>query len=69
MVKNRSGYNAKYWTEHKEQITARRKQYYKDHKEEIDKRNKEWLDANREWWNAYMCERRAKQKLDKDPKA
>ena len=66
MTMTRKEYNAKYWAEHKEEISAKRKEYYKEHKEEIDKRNRVWLDANREHWNEYMRKRRAKQKLDKE---
>ena len=66
---NRSEYNAKYWAEHKEEISERRKKLYKEHKAEIDERNKRWLNANRDKWNAYMRERRKKAKLDKSKEA
>lgn len=66
MRKSKSEYNAKYWAEHKEQITAHRRQYYQENKDKIDKRNRKWLDANRDRWNEYMRERRAKLKLDKE---
>lgn len=65
---SRSEYNAKYWAEHKEEISERRKKLYKEHKTEIDERNKRWLNANRDKWNAYMRERRKKAKLDKSEK-
>lgn len=63
---NKSEYNAKYWAEHKKEISERRKKLYKEHKAEIDERNKRWLNANRDKWNAYMRERRKKAKLDKE---
>ena len=69
MAKNRSEYNKKYWAEHKEEIAEQRKKFYKEHKGEILERNKKWVEANRERWNAYMRERRAKQKLDKKENA
>ena len=62
---NSKEYNAKYWQEHKEEISERRKKLYKERKGEIDERNKRWLDANRDKWNAYMRERRRKAKLDR----
>ena len=66
---NRSEYNAKYWAEHKKEISERRKKLYREHKEEIDERNKRWLNANREHWNAYLREYRRKKKLDKKNQA
>ena len=62
---NSKDYNAKYWQEHKEEISERRKKLYRERKGEIDERNKRWLDANRDKWNAYMRERRRKAKLDR----
>ena len=65
---NTKEYNAKYWKEHKEQISERRKKFYQEHKEEISKRNKRWIEANRDKWNAYQREyyRRKKAELDKN---
>lgn len=65
MAKDRSEYNKKYWAEHKEELSAHRKERYKREKDKIDAINRRWLDANREHWNAYMRERRRKAKLDK----
>ena len=65
---NRKEYNAKYWIEHKEQLSARRKKNYRENKEKIDARNKKWIEKNREHWNEYMRERRRRAKLDKEKK-
>ena len=62
-------YNAKYWAEHKEEISKRRKEFYKEHKEEIDARHQRWLDENRDHWNKYMRERRRKARLDEKEQA
>lgn len=67
--KKRSEYNARYWAEHKEQISAHRKEIYKRDKDKIDARHNRWVDANRERWNAYMRDRRKKAKLDKKTQA
>ena len=58
-------YNAKYWADHKEQISARRKETYKRDRDAIIRRNKQWLENNKEHWNAYQREYRRKKKLDK----
>lgn len=64
--KKRSEYNARYWAEHKEQISAHRKEVYKRDRDKINERNKRWLKNNREQWNAYLREYRRKKKLDKE---
>ena len=68
MKKNRSEYNKRYWATHKEEIAEQRKGFYKEHKKEILERNKKWLEENRDRWNAYQREYRAKRKLDKKKK-
>ena len=65
----RSEYNAKYWQEHKKAISKRRKEEYPKNRDKILARNKKWLKDNKDKWNAYQRERRAKLKLDKKGKA
>lgn len=58
-------YNAKYWAEHKKQISEKRKKRYEEdaeYREHIISKNKEWIENNRDRWNEYMRERRAKLK-------
>lgn len=62
-------YNAKYWSEHKEQISKKRKEHYEKHREEILEKQKLWVEQNRDRWNKYQRERRAKLKLDKGKQA
>lgn len=69
MAKNRSEYNAKYWAEHKEAISKRRKKEYLKNRGKILARNKKWLKDNKDKWNAYQREYRAKLRLDKKGKA
>ena len=57
---NSKEYNAKYYQEHKQEISERKKQHYQEHKEDILARNKRWMENNREHWNAYMRNRRKK---------
>lgn len=55
-------YSAKYYQEHRQEISERKKRHYEEHKEEILARNKRWLENNREHWNEYIRERRKKLK-------
>ena len=68
MAKSRSEYNAKYWASHKEEISEKRKKRYKEHKEIVDATNRKWLDKNRDRWNTYMRDYRAKKRLERDKK-
>lgn len=62
----RVDYNKKYWQEHKEQISAHRKEIYKRDRDKINERNKRWLKNNKEQWNAYLREYRRRKKLDRE---
>ena len=53
-------YNAKYYREHKQEISERKKKHYEKHREDILARNKRWMENNRDHWNAYMRDRRKK---------
>lgn len=60
---NRKEYNAKYWAEHRDEISKQRKKYYQKNKEEIKARSTRWFQANRDRWNKYQRERaRSKRK-------
>ena len=61
-MSNTSEYNARYYAEHKKEISERRKKVYKRDKKKITERNLKWRDNNREHWNAYMREYRRKKK-------
>ena len=67
-MNNKKEYNAEYWIKNKDRISAQRKEHYKKHREEILERNKKWITNNRDKWNAYQREYRAKLKLDKEKK-
>ena len=55
-------YNAKYWAEHKKEISEKRKEAYQRDKDKIKVRNKKWVEKNREKWNAYLREYRKAKK-------
>lgn len=61
-MSNTKEYNAKYYAEHKKEISERRKEVYKKDKKKIIDRNKKWQKDNREYWNAYMREYRRRKK-------
>lgn len=61
-MSNSKEYNAKYYAEHKEELSKKRKEVYKKDRERILKRNKKWLKDNREQWNEYMREYRRRRK-------
>ena len=61
-MSNTSEYNSRYYAEHKEEISERRKKVYKRDKKKITERNLKWRNNNREHWNAYMREYRRKKK-------
>ena len=61
-MSNSKEYNAKYYAEHKEELSKKRKEMYKKDRERIIERNKKWLKDNREQWNEYMREYRRRRK-------
>ena len=61
---NTKEYNAKYYREHKKEISEKKKQYYLENKELVLARNRKWIENNREQWNAYVRNRRKKGKKD-----
>lgn len=62
---NRKEYNAKYYREHKAELSEKRKKKYHADPESYKKAVYKWRENNREKWNAYMRERR---KLDRNTK-
>lgn len=64
-MSNSKEYNARYWKEHKEKISEKRKKRYEEdaeYREHITNKSKKWVEKNRDKWNAYMRERRKKVK-------
>lgn len=61
-MSNKKEYNAKYYREHKEELSEQRKKKYHANPEPYKRAVYKWRENNREKWNAYMRERR---KLDK----
>lgn len=59
---NSKEYNAKYYAEHKEKISEKRKKKYRADPKPYKEATYKWRENNREKWNAYMRERR---KLDR----
>lgn len=59
---NSKEYNAKYYAEHKEELSEKKKKAYRENPEKNKERVYKWRENNREKWNAYMRERR---KIDK----
>lgn len=57
---NSKEYNAKYYREHKEEISEKRKKKYHADPEPYKEAVYKWRENNREKWNAYMRERRKK---------
>ena len=55
---NSKEYNAKYYREHKEELSEKKKKAYKENPEKNKERVYRWREKNREKWNAYMRERR-----------
>lgn len=49
----------------REEIAAQRKKHYAENRNAITARNVQWKKDNKDKWNAYLREWRAKQKLDK----
>lgn len=55
---NSKEYNAKYYAEHKKELSEKRKKAYRENPEKNKERVYKWRENNREKWNAYMRERR-----------
>ena len=60
---NSKEYNAKYYQEHKEELSEKKKKAYRENPEKSKELVYKWREKNRERWNAYMRERR---KLDRN---
>lgn len=68
----KQAYMKKYWQEHRAEQNAARKRWRENHPEEERKRNtinhRKWRLANKEKYNAYQREWRAKKKAELDKK-
>lgn len=60
---NSKEYNAKYYQEHKKELSEKKKKAYRENPEKSKELVYKWREKNRERWNAYMRERR---KLDRN---
>lgn len=63
MMINSKEYNAKYYEEHKEEISEKRKKKYRENPKKYKDAIYKWRENNKEKWNAYMRERR---KIDRN---
>ncbi len=55
---NSKEYNAKYYQEHKKELSEKKKKAYRENPEKSKELVYKWREKNRERWNAYMRERR-----------
>lgn len=60
---NSKEYNAKYYQEHKKELSEKKKKAYRENPEKSKELVYKWREKNRERWNAYMRERR---RVDKE---
>ncbi len=61
-MSNSKEYNARYYQEHRKEISEKRKQKYKENPEPYKEAVVKWRKRNKDKWLAYIRERRAKLK-------